>query len=272
MPVAARLRWIGWLVIALLAIGSGAAAAQSGDTGQIEEGAALFAENCAVCHGADGQGRVGATLAKDWPSIRPDLRVRATIAEGIAGSPMPAWSEANDGPLNEAQIEALTAYILSWESGGPVYIAPAPVYPPRPQLTAIPEVSGDPNRGGQLFDQNCAVCHGTNGEGRIGAQLAKPWSSMRPDLSISATIARGVEGSPMPAWGQAYGGPLNETEISDLTAFLLTLPSASGVEPAAEAKFQPSWLAGWGGVLLTLALLIGLAWLALFIQTRGKAE
>ena len=59
--------------------------AQSEDPGQIELGAVLFAENCAVCHGDDGQGRVGATLAKDWPSIRPDLRMRAVIANGIPG-------------------------------------------------------------------------------------------------------------------------------------------------------------------------------------------
>ncbi|MCI0519437.1 MAG: c-type cytochrome [Chloroflexi bacterium] len=272
MPVAARLRWFGLIFIALLALGSRAAAAQSAGDGQVEEGARLFAENCAVCHGADGQGRVGATLAKDWPSIRPDLRVQATIAEGIAGSPMPAWSEANGGPLDEAQIEALTAYILSWESGKPIYIAPAPVYPPRPQLTAIPAVSGDPNRGGQLFDQNCVVCHGANGEGRIGATLAKPWSSLRPDLSISAIIARGVEGSPMPAWEQAQGGPLSETEVADLTAFILTLPAAAELAPQAEAEFTPSWLAGWGGVLLTLAMLIALAWLALTIQARGNGR
>ena len=51
-----------------------------------ELGARLYGENCAVCHGPEGQGRVGATLAKDWPSIRPDLTVKTIIANGVPGS------------------------------------------------------------------------------------------------------------------------------------------------------------------------------------------
>ena len=78
--------------LALVGVGFGMAQAQSGDPDQLELAAQLFAHNCAVCHGVDGQGRVGANLAKDWPSIRPDLRIRATISNGIPGTAMPAWS------------------------------------------------------------------------------------------------------------------------------------------------------------------------------------
>jgi mono/diheme cytochrome c family protein len=73
-----------------------------------------------------------------------------------------------------------------------------------------------------LYDQNCALCHGRNGEGRVGATLAKNFPSIRPDLRIKSTIERGIEGSVMPAWAQDYGGPLSATEINDLVAFLLT--------------------------------------------------
>jgi mono/diheme cytochrome c family protein len=242
------------------------------DSAQLEEGARLYAENCAVCHGEDGEGRVGATLSKDWPSIRPDLRVRASIENGIEGSPMPPWLQANGGPLTSEQIDAVVAYILSWETGGARIIPPTPTYIPRPVLTTPPEVEGDPNHGAIVFDKNCAVCHGANGEGRVGATLAKFWPSIRADLSIQRTITNGVEGSPMPAWSQANGGPLTETEINDVTAFVMTLKPLEGesqVEP--EPETSPGPISGWFSILLTIVVLVLVVWLAIALQARGQS-
>jgi mono/diheme cytochrome c family protein len=241
----------------------------SGATTDIGE--KLYVENCAVCHGLDGQGRVGATLAKDWPSIRPDQTIRAIIANGVPGSPMPAWSKANGGPFDEAQIEALVAYILTWESGGPRQIPPAPTVMTRPPITPPSNVSGDPNNGAILYDQNCAVCHGANREGRIGATLAKNWPSLRPDQVIKNTIANGIKGSAMPAWSQTQGGPLSEREIEDIVAFLLSQPAAAQTQPTPTPVFQPTWLTGWGGVLAFIGLFILLVGLALVIQARPKS-
>ncbi len=245
------------------------------DQAQIELGARLYAENCAVCHGENGQGRVGATLAKNWPSIRPDLRIRETIENGIPGSPMLAWSQAKGGPLSEVEIDALVAYILTWESGGPRYIAPTPTFAPRLQITAIPNVEGDPNRGAILFEQNCMVCHGANGEGRVGAALAKSFASVRPDLAVRNVIANGVSGSPMPAWSQAKGGPLSDQDINDLTAFVLTLSQTLVVIQPAQTpvpEFQPSWLSGWGGIILGALLFIIIVVFALWYQSRDSAK
>ena len=232
------------LVLCLVSYSRGRAQ-QGTDDAKLQMGAQLYAENCVVCHGPEGQGRVGATLAKDWPSIRPDLEVKTTIARGVSGSPMPAWGQQYGGPLTGEQIDALTYYILSWQTGGPPLILPTPTAIPRPELTPLPNVSGDPNHGAILYSQNCAVCHGPNGEGRIGAQLAKDWPSTRPDLRIKSTISTGVAGSPMPAWGQENGGPLNESEIDDLVAFILTWstpanPATITPEPAAATQPFPA--------------------------------
>jgi mono/diheme cytochrome c family protein len=238
-------------------------------------GSHLYAENCVVCHGEQGQGRVGATLAKDWPSIRPDLTVRAIIANGVPGSPMPAWSQAKGGPLSEQEIDALTAYILSWQTGGAPQSTPAVSATARPPITPLAEVQGDPNRGGSLFDQNCDMCHGPNGEGRFGDTLIKDWDSIRPDLTVRTIIANGVPGSPMPAWSQAKGGPLNETEIDDLTAFVLAIGESGGsvqISPtAAVLDFEPgSPMSGWAGVALFAVLLVGVVALILWLQrSRG---
>lgn len=260
------------LVLAALAFRAVATQAQTGDP--LEQGQRLYTENCAVCHGANGEGRVGATLNKNWPAIRPDLTVKTIIQNGVPGSAMLAWSQAKGGPLSDGEIEALMTYILSWQNGGTPQITPSPTATPRPPITPISRVEGDPNRGAVLFDQNCALCHGLEGEGRIGATLAKNWPAIWPDLAIKSASQSGVPGSLMPAWSQANGGPLSETEIDDLVAFILTLSEEGRVvqaSPTVIAPDRPSnpLLRGWGGVLLFATLFIAIVAAALFIQRRS---
>ena len=249
-------------------ISSHALAQQGSDPELLKKGAELYAQNCFVCHGEQGRGRVGATLAKNWPSIRPDLEIKSIISRGVSGSPMPSWGQEYGGPLSSDQIDALVAYILTWESGEPFKYVPESAPTARPAITALPDVQGDPNKGAVLFDQNCIMCHGPNGQGRIGATLSKAWSGIRPDLSVKATISNGVSGSLMPAWSQANGGPLAEAEINDLTAFILTLPNTSSPAPAptSSATDVPGpGLGGVGGILVTLVifgLIVGIVLLA----------
>ena len=245
--------------------------AQTGD-GQLEEGAALYLENCLVCHGEMGQGRVGATLAKNWPSIRPDLTIRNVIEVGVEGSPMPPWGQAKGGPLTEQQIDSLVVYILSWESGQPFEYVPAWTPTARPPITPQPDIPGDPNRGALLYDQNCTLCHGAEGEGRVGATLARDWPAIRPDLSVQVVIRNGVSGSVMPAWSEANGGPLNDQEISDITAFILTLPAVKIGDtslpiptPAVEINSQGNVT----GVIIALGLFTFIISLILYVQRKN---
>ena len=245
--------------------------AQECTQAQLDQGGKLYAENCTVCHGADGQGRVGATLAKDWPSIRPDLRVRTVIENGVQGSPMPAWSLAKGGPFTDEEIDSLVCYILSWQSGSPPVLYPTPTAMQRPVITPPPGVSGDPNAGANTYDQNCAMCHGLNGEGRIGAPLAKDWPSIRPDLAIKATIERGIQGSAMPAWGQANGGPLSEEEVNNLVAYILTWSTPANPPPLAPtpASTGPGQFAGWL-VWVILGVIVVVVFVIVFYISRRR--
>jgi alcohol dehydrogenase (cytochrome c) len=70
-------------------------------------GAALFAETCAACHGADARGDNGPNLTTLWASGATDDRVVETIRRGVPGSVMPP-SRASD-----AEIRAIVAYLKS---------------------------------------------------------------------------------------------------------------------------------------------------------------
>ena len=98
------------LVLPLILLGFALVAGQlrvsAQSSSQYEEGARLYAENCAVCHGPNGEGRVGATLNKNWPAIRPEATVKTIIENGVEGAVMPAWSQKNGGPLTDAEIES----------------------------------------------------------------------------------------------------------------------------------------------------------------------
>ena len=81
-----------------------------------------------MCHGVDGSGRVGANL-EAFPGIQADAAIREVISSGIEGGPMPAWSQANGGPLSNADIEDITAYLIGVLDGTEP-VAPAPEYTP----------------------------------------------------------------------------------------------------------------------------------------------
>jgi len=133
-----RLRYVGLTLLAILALTwSIQAQAQEGtDEEKLQLGGELYATNCAVCHGPNGEGRVGATLAKNWPSIRADLRVKTTIENGVEGSPMPAWSQKNGGPLGDEDINDLVAFILSWVLPAD---EPEPTHTPTEEAIVEPE-------------------------------------------------------------------------------------------------------------------------------------
>lgn len=272
MPSTRRVKLIILVLMVALLVGFAGilrAQAQGPTQEELEEGASLYVENCSMCHGMQGEGRVGATLAQDWPSIRPDLRVRDTIINGIEGSPMPAWSEQNGGPLTNEQIDLIVNYILSWQTGGLIEVPPATPVVLVP-LTEVPGVSGDPTNGSVLYAQNCTVCHGPQGQGRIGANLTNAFSSIRPDLRLSETVTNGIEGSAMPAWGTSNGGPLSAAQIDDITAYMLTWDSTGAVVniPTEEPATQNTWLSGAGGVIVLVVLFAAVITIVLLIQRK----
>jgi len=261
-------RWWAGTTAILMALLVAAVAFAQGDPAA--QGARLYADNCAVCHGPQGEGRVGARL-KDFPSISPQAFVKATVASGVPGSKMPAWSKAKGGPLTDAEIDAIAAFVATWTTGN---VPPAPTEPVRLliPLPTVAGVSGDPARGAAVFQQNCLVCHGAKGEGRVGVNLAKPFASAFPAAYVKQAVSSGVQGSVMPAWAQSDGGPLNDQQIDDVTAFILSVQktgSPTFIEPTpAPVSSVGGALPVIGGAVLLMAVIV----LVVVLSARGASR
>jgi len=85
--------------------------------GDAELGATLFASTCAPCHGAAGSG--GSAPALNHPAflkVASDHVIRATLVSGRAGTPMRSFAgPAGLANLSDAELDAVVAYIRSWE-------------------------------------------------------------------------------------------------------------------------------------------------------------
>ena len=82
-------------------------------------GERLFADNCAVCHGEKGEGKEGTALANPvLLSAATDTYLIETIRRGRRNTSMPAFisTSTTHRMLSEPEIEAIVAFIRTWES------------------------------------------------------------------------------------------------------------------------------------------------------------
>lgn len=159
----------------------------------IAGGRTAFANNCASCHGAGGQGAVGGfpSLADDdWIWGGSHDAIRHTIANGVrAGesdeervSQMPSFLA--DGVLTVPQINDTAEYVLS--------------------LSGRSQDAAAATRGAAHFIENCAACHGERAEGNrdVGAPRLSDqiWLYGGDKASVVRSIGNPRVGV-MPAWG-----------------------------------------------------------------------
>jgi cytochrome c oxidase cbb3-type subunit III len=124
-----------------------------GDLKAIEAGRALFANGCAACHGAEGQGGRGPNLREHvyWHPVDDETLYRA-VKNGNPAGGMPA---AN---LPEDETWQVVAFVRSLTS---------------PAIEN--KTPGDPKAGEELFwgKANCGGCHAVQGRGgRLGPDLS----------------------------------------------------------------------------------------------------
>jgi putative membrane protein len=84
------------------------------------------------------------------------------------------------------------------------------------------QTNGDPAAGREVFDANCAMCHGQDASGMMGMHPSLRGAVERLSLEgVAVTIRNGRDTNPpMPA----FEGRLSDQEIEDVIAYLDTLP------------------------------------------------
>lgn len=93
-----------------------------------------------------------------------------------------------------------------------------------------------PPRGEQLYMQNCAACHGSQGRGGVGVPLAlEDFLAHVPDSYLFDTIRHGRPGRVMPAFDR-----LSDADIRAIVRFIRTLgppgPELSGATVHGDAR------------------------------------
>lgn len=180
------------------------------------DGAALYARNCAVCHGGNGTGGIGVPLA--LPSFQADISddyLRQSIRLGRPGRVMPAFDQ-----LKKDEVDAIVSHMRSWTKG------PLATYSTQP-------VRGNALHGKQLFAQYCAACHGTTGEGSkgTGVTFSRPrdlpimapalhnpgFLASTTDSMIKTTLMKGRKDTPMTSFIKLG---LKESDINDIVSYV----------------------------------------------------
>jgi len=196
---------------------------------QMNEAMTLYAENCSVCHGLNGEG-IGATPPLNSEALRtmPYEDIYKTIARGRYQTAMSAWSLEDGGPLSDYQIDEMATLILygDWVETGDrtINLGLAPLIPfttePDPALFA--EIGNLPDGESlqtavQLFASYCVACHGADGLGTaIAPALNDTLVREKTADDITRVITYGNTGTLMAGWSNT----LTIVEINALASLV----------------------------------------------------
>jgi cytochrome c oxidase cbb3-type subunit III len=208
--------------------GRPAAVSVEGIPDQVVDFAALFATNCAGCHGTEGKG--GAALALADPvylAIADDAVLTRAIRDGVPGSLMPAFGRSGGGLLTDDQVTALVHGIRTrWARTAALHGVVPPPYAPTTQ--------GDVARGAQVFEGFCSECHGRGGRGgsKASAITDGPYLSLISDQGLRTTVIVGRPELGAPDWrGNVPGRPMSPAEVSDVVAWLIAQRPSHSLPP-----------------------------------------
>ncbi len=155
----------------------------------VEQGEWLFQRFCSACHDPSGQGLDVGPSGKAGPSIVSDefLAMVSTeqidrfIESGRESGLMPSW----EGGLTKAERVRIGEFILSRK-------------PERPDSQHLLGLEGDAELGRFVYQDHCAVCHGSGPEGSLAlilesvAYVEKTEVETFLDLTLDGRLEEGM--------------------------------------------------------------------------------
>ncbi len=189
--------------------------------GEITDFATLYNQNCAACHGRNGQNGPAIDLGNpEYQALASDDVLNTWISGGIPGTEMPAFAQSAGGMLSNRQIDALIAGMRKQWSKPNAFGGAAP--PPYEQ----PETA-DAQRGADAYRARCAGCHASSPQ----QITSRTYLSLMTDQQLRSIIIAGRPDIGHPDW--RHDGPagepttpLSSAEIDNIVAYLGSLRNA----------------------------------------------
>ena len=185
----------------------------------------LYRTNCAACHGSDGRGGAAVALADSmYLRVADDVVIRRATADGIAGTPMPAFAIRSGGMLTDEQVDAIVHGIRTeWTNPDAITAIELPAY-------SDPS-TGSAQRGEVVFATYCASCHGNAGHGGGGGSsiVDESYLALVSDQGLRTMVIVGRPELGAPDWrGNVPGTAMTFQEITDVVAWLSALRRERG--------------------------------------------
>jgi mono/diheme cytochrome c family protein/rhodanese-related sulfurtransferase len=183
------------------------------------QGRELYLKMCAVCHGESGEGykadQAPRLAQPDFLASVSDGFLKNAINNGRTGSTMSAWSKLHGGPLDPPDVEALVAFIRSWEQSARVLLDERPA-------------AGVAARGQTAYEKECARCHGAKGTGGPNIQVGGRELLQSASVGyLRYAIRVGRPGTDMPAFADKLGDPAIDDVLSLLQSWKAPPPAPS---------------------------------------------
>ncbi|MEJ2413177.1 MAG: c-type cytochrome [Anaerolineales bacterium] len=211
-----------------------------------------YAENCAVCHGAAGEG-IGDNPTLNSEAVRSmsESDLYKVISRGREGTLMAGWASEEGGVFSNFQIYDFVTFIqqVNWayvesrvEDLG---LTPPEVIKMEVSQEMLASLSNLPNgevlgEGLTVYAENCSACHGANGSGTVIAPAINSIELRSRSLEeVTSVVREGVSGSLMASWE----GKLTSNEISSVVDLVFAWPEivqAGIVFPETEPADIPS--------------------------------
>jgi cytochrome c oxidase cbb3-type subunit III len=201
-----------------------ASAACSSEPTVNQQGQKLYANYCALCHGADGEGyaadQANALNNQDFLAIASDDFLRAAITRGRPSTVMSAWGVAHFGPLSGDDVDDIVEFTRAWQTAPSITLAERPH-------------EGSAARGAALYEFNCADCHGADGQGGDYISIANPeFLATASDSFLRHVIEQGRNGTAM----TRFGDKLTAQGTDDIIALLRSWQTPPAENPDAPPE------------------------------------